>query len=87
MTHVQVRDVPEDVLANLREEAVSRGQSLQGYLRDLLVAQAGVINNKKIFDQVETDLAGLPALDDPNDVVEIIRQGRQERDRALGISE
>jgi len=87
MTNVQIRDVPEDVLADLKTLASSRGKSLQGYLRDLLVAEAGVAKNKRLFARVAADLEGLPDPDpDPEyDAAEIIRRGREERDRALGI--
>lgn len=85
MTNVQIRDVPDDVLGQLKSRAASRGQSLQGYLRDLLAAHAGVIKNDQIFDRVSRRLQGVPAFDD--DAAELIRRGREERDRALGIAE
>jgi antitoxin FitA len=39
-TVVQVRDVPVDVVATLKARAEARGQSLAGYLRDLLTREA-----------------------------------------------
>jgi hypothetical protein len=85
MTNVQVRDVPENVLALLKRDAARSGQSLQSYLRDLLTSHAGVISNSEIFDRIGKRLDGLQAFED--DAAEIIRQGREERDRALGIIE
>jgi plasmid stability protein len=41
-TVVQVRDVPEEVVATLKARADSRGQSLAAYLRDLLTQEAAM---------------------------------------------
>jgi hypothetical protein len=85
MPDVQVDDVPDDVLALLEGEATRQGQSLQGYLRELLTTHAGMTNNSDILGRVKADLKGLPEADD--DVVEIIRQERAEGDRTVGIGE
>jgi len=39
---VQVRDVPEEVVATLKARAESKGQSLAAYLRDLLTREAAM---------------------------------------------
>lgn len=85
MTNVQVRDVPERVLTLLKDEATRQGLSLQRYLRDLLQAHAGVINNNLLLDEARADLDGLPPIED--DAAGIIRQGREERDRVLGLTQ
>lgn len=41
-TVVQVRDLPEDVVATLKARADARGQSLAAYLRDLLTREAAM---------------------------------------------
>lgn len=41
-TVVQVRDLPEEVVATLKARAESRGQSLAAYLRDLLTQEAAM---------------------------------------------
>ena len=41
-TVVQVRGVPEEIVATLRARAESRGQSLAAYLRDLLEQEAAM---------------------------------------------
>lgn len=86
MTNVQVRNVPDDVLTRLKKRAAARGQSLQGYLRDLLAAEAAVEVNNEILARARARLTGLPE-SDGDDVVEMIRKGREERDQALGIAE
>jgi hypothetical protein len=85
MTNVQVRDVPDRVLMLLKGDAARRGLSLQRYLQDLLEARAGVINNNQLLDEARADLDGLPPIED--DAAEIIRQGREDRDRALGLTQ
>lgn len=86
MTNVQIRDVPEDVLADLKTRAARRDQSLQRYLRGLLLAEAGVERNSRLFARISADFADCPGLDDDGaDTAEIIRRGREERDKHLGI--
>lgn len=85
MANVQIRDVPDAVLADLKTRAARRDQSLQRYLHDLLVAEAGVERNSRLFARISADLAGCSELDDDDDAAEIIRQGREERDQHLGI--
>jgi plasmid stability protein len=41
-TVIQVRDLPEDVVATLKARAELRGQSLAAYLRDLLTQEAAM---------------------------------------------
>jgi len=41
-TVIQVRDLPEEVVATLKARAASRGQSLAAYLRDLLTREAAM---------------------------------------------
>jgi hypothetical protein len=81
MTNVQVRDVPEDVVALLKQRAGETGQSLQSYLLTLLTAEAGVVRNDAILDAVSRRKTGWRA--GPDDAAELIRQGRRERDEHL----
>jgi len=39
---VQVRDLPDEVVATLKARAQGRGQSLTAYLRDLLTQEAAM---------------------------------------------
>ena len=41
-TVVQVRDLPDEVVATLKARADARGQSLAAYLRDLLTQEAAM---------------------------------------------
>jgi len=41
MTNIQIKDVPEETHAILRQRAAAAHQSLQEYLRSRLIAEAG----------------------------------------------
>jgi len=84
MTNVQVRDVPEDVLARLKKRAARRGQSLQGYLRDLLAAEAAVEVNNEIFARAARRAGNYRATE--GESAEEIRRAREERDKILGAA-
>lgn len=56
MSSVQVRDVPEPIVDVLRGEAARRGQSLRGYLLDVLVEQAHRAAATSVFDDVAAHL-------------------------------
>jgi plasmid stability protein len=81
MTNVQVRDVSDEVLTNLKSLAASRGKSLQQYLHDLLTAEAAVMTTNQILDEARANLMGLPEFED--DAVQIIQEGREERARSI----
>ena len=49
---VQVRDVNPATLAVLRERARSLGQSLSGYLRDLMDADAAAETNAEVIARI-----------------------------------
>jgi hypothetical protein len=49
---VQVRDVDPATLAVLRERARSLGQSLSGYLRDLMEADAASETNAEVIARI-----------------------------------
>lgn len=83
---MQVRDVPDDVLALLRKDAARNGLSLQGYLRGMISARAAVINNNEVLERASARLTG-KAEWSGSDAAELIRQGRAERNRTLGIDE
>jgi antitoxin FitA len=81
MTNVQIRDVPESVVANLKKRAAGRGQSLQGYLRDLLVAEAAVQVNNEIFDRAARRTGKYQATE--GESAEEVRRAREERGQLL----
>lgn len=75
-----IRDVPDDVRDALTREARSRGQSLQAYLRAVLVRQAAFGHNRQLLAEVERDLsAGGGADGDAPDPAEVLEQARGER--------
>src|ERR1700683_3850601 len=52
---VQVRDVDPATLAVLRDRARSLGQSLSGYLRDLMDADAAAETNAEVIARIARD--------------------------------
>jgi plasmid stability protein len=49
---MQVRDVPEDILARLRERAASRGISLSAYVRELLAEDAAQETMNEMIERI-----------------------------------
>lgn len=78
MTNVQVRDVPDEVVAALKARASARRQSLQAYLKDLLEAEAAVETNRDIFDEAARDRDGYAT--PPGEAADAVRCSRLERD-------
>lgn len=52
MTYLQIRDVPDAVRDVLAERARERGQSLNRYLRDVVVREASFAANRGLIDDV-----------------------------------
>ncbi|MBC6469157.1 hypothetical protein HKK74_27210 [Actinomadura alba] len=72
-TVVQVRDVPEHVVAILKARAEARGQSLAVYLRDLLTEEAA----RPSIEDVMTNIAAREPVDySIEDLRSFIRDGR-----------
>ena len=73
-TIVQVRDIPEHVVATLKRRAEQRGQSLTAYLRDLLTEEAG----RPSIDQVIANIASRTPIDYSSDELRLlIEEGRR----------
>jgi plasmid stability protein len=71
---VQVRDIPEDVVATLKRRAEQRGQSLTAYLRDLLTEEAG----RPSIDEVMATIARRTPIDySSDDLRSLIDDGRR----------
>lgn len=81
MSNVQVRDVPDAVVAALKTRAAENGQSLQRFLLEILTGEAEVASNAELLDEAAADPGGYPAAS--GDAADLVRQGRRERDSAL----
>ncbi|MFG2197171.1 hypothetical protein [Streptomyces sp. NPDC048639] len=51
MASVQVRDLPEDVVATLKVRAAREGRSLESYLRSLFIAEAATLTPQEAAEQ------------------------------------
>lgn len=52
MAYLQIRDIPDDVRDVLAQRAKDRGQSLNAYLRDVVVREASFADNQALIDRV-----------------------------------
>lgn len=52
MVALQIRDVPDAVRQTLAERAHAKGQTLQSYLRELLLREASFAHNATVLDEV-----------------------------------
>jgi hypothetical protein len=52
MAYLQIRDVPDAVRDVLADRAREKGQSLNMYLRDVVIREASFVNNRALIDQV-----------------------------------
>jgi plasmid stability protein len=80
MVNVQVRNVDDEVVRRLKARAAQRGQNLQGFLADVLSAEAAVAANDVVLDEASADV--LPNARRGGAAAEV-RRGRIERDRQL----
>lgn len=58
MPSIQIKGVPDQVHRRLKERAMSRGQSLQEYLLDLLTAEAGQPTLDELFARIDQHTDG-----------------------------
>lgn len=58
MVALQIRDVPDEVRDALAERARSAGQSLQGFLLDVVVREASFANNVALVDGLSRQAVG-----------------------------
>lgn len=75
MPSVQIKDVPEDTHAVLRERAAAAHQSLQEYLRSRLIAEASAPTLAEVLARIERRKGGRLSLESAATLV------REERDR------
>lgn len=52
MAYLQIRDIPDDVRDVLAQRAKDRGQSLNSYLRDVVLREASFANNQALINRV-----------------------------------
>ncbi|MFD6175646.1 MULTISPECIES: FitA-like ribbon-helix-helix domain-containing protein [unclassified Isoptericola] len=58
MAYLQIRDVPDDVRDVLAERARERGQSLNMYLRDVVLREAAFDRNRALIDDLTSRRQG-----------------------------
>jgi len=81
VTNMQIRDVPDPVAATIKAAAAARGYSLQRYLLDLLTDHARAVTTVAVLDEAAADVE--QASVQPFDSVDVVREGREERNERL----
>ncbi len=76
MPSVQIKNVPDEVHAVMRQRAADAGQSLQEYLLALLVAEAEQETNAALFERIGRLSGGSMSL---AHATELIRADRDSR--------
>ena len=77
MVAIQIRDIPDDVRDALARRARSKGQSLQAYLRDVVVREASFDHNLAVLDSIATWRSGSSTTG--RDVLDALDAARAER--------
>lgn len=81
MKSVQIRDVPDPVVAALRRTAATRGESMQRYLLSVLTEQARIDATEAILIEAAEDARDSPGA--KFDAGEWVRTARDERGEDL----
>lgn len=76
MPHVQVRNVPDDVHAELTRRADRSGQSLQQYLNDQLARLASTPSLDDVLDRLDLEANGTLSIDTARETLEAERARR-----------
>ncbi|HEY0216811.1 MAG TPA: hypothetical protein VGC57_10510 [Cellulomonas sp.] len=78
MVALQIRDVPEEVRDVLTERARAKGQSLQAFLREVVLREASFAHNVALLDAALSRRAASAATgQDVLDALDEARTGRQ----------
>lgn len=77
MPTIQVRDVPQDAYDETVKRAKASGQSLQQYMRSMLVSSAAKPSKAEALKTVETYLQKYGSGVTTDDILEAIDNGRR----------
>mgnify|MGYP003479900449 CR=1 FL=1 len=79
MSTAQIRDIPDEILTLLKEEAENNNLSLSSYLKNIVEEKAKILKRKKIIDEMmkEPPILGITS----EDILNSIREGREENDK------
>ncbi|MBW0254572.1 hypothetical protein [Cellulomonas sp. PS-H5] len=82
MVALQIRDIPEDVRDVLTRRARAKGQSLQAYLREMVLRDAAFDDNLTLLDAVAHARRG--AVGTGDDVLAALDAARRDRPGVAG---
>lgn len=77
MATIQVRDVSDSALTTLKVRAARAGQSLQGYVKQLLESEAATLTPEEAAEEARAIAArSSVTADDVMEAIEAVRQAR-----------
>ena len=82
MPNIQVKNVPPEIHAILRDRAAQNHQSLQEFILETLIKAAEMPTNKEIFERLREEMATLHGDRPPvprQDILDAIDEGRASR--------
>lgn len=77
MAYLQIRDIPEDARDVLAQRAKDRGQSLNSYLRDVVLREVSFADNQALISDVVARRGDSSFT--AEDVLEVLATARGER--------
>jgi plasmid stability protein len=77
MVAIQIRDIPDDVRDVLARRARAKGQSLQAFLRDMVLREASFDHNLAVLDSLASRRAGSTVT--RQDVLDALDEARTDR--------
>jgi hypothetical protein len=80
MVALQIRDVPESVRDVLAARAGERGQSLNTFLRELVLREASFENNRTLLEEIRQWRAASTSTATGNDVLDALDAARATQD-------
>jgi antitoxin FitA len=80
MVALQIRDVPESVRDVLAAKANERGQSLNAFLRELVLREAAFENNRALLDEIRQWRAASASSASGDDVLDALDAARAAQD-------
>lgn len=80
MVALQIRDVPESVRDVLAAKASERGQSLNAYLRDLVLREAAFEDNRALLGEIRRWRTESASTATAADTAAALRHARAEQD-------
>lgn len=81
--NITIRNVPDETRDVLARRAADAGQSMQEYLRTMLIEHTSKPTQREILDQIREFAPSLPPREDDRTGADIVREDRDAREAHL----